>query len=63
MNFDPKRAARVGAKMLRQRQECRFDKRRIFEAMEDYEELNDDIHTDEDIDNQDSSLNDLSRRK
>jgi hypothetical protein len=51
MEFDPRRAARVGAKMLRQRQDRRFAKRRIMEEMED--EV---VMFDKDIDDSDSEL-------
>lgn len=43
MEFDPKRAARVGAKKLRQRQETRLAKRQIDETWIDDIDLQDRI--------------------
>ena len=50
MTFDPKRAARVGAKKIRQRTDVRFAKREIYDNMYN------DIDREED---DDSELKDL----
>jgi hypothetical protein len=52
MNFDPKRKSRVGFKMLRQREEDRDAKKRVWK--DSYEELdhNEDHHKDNDKDDE-----------